>query len=188
MDRLRANDWRRDERIPDVAVPRGESRKIATVPLMREGVAAARGFVEAKAFAPPGAKRGTVESRSPRSPRTEPAQSLVGRVVVNAKPLGDLADADAAGVHRAADGCDDLINRDNERVSKTNVTDKTTEGSESFSPRPPLLASVAVHTHCGGRGTKRRAPADTVNSSRRPVNKATWRPDQQPDHPDGSPR
>ena len=83
-----------------------------------------------------GPKRVAVKTTNARSPRPEPTQSLVGRVVVNAEVLRDPADAGTSVVHRAADGGNDLVDRDNERVENANVGNKTTEGSESFSPRP----------------------------------------------------
>ena len=61
-------------------------------------------------------------------------------MVVDAKVRRDPTDAGTAVVHRGADGCNDLVDRDHEGVSKTNVGEKTAEGSESFSPRPPLLS------------------------------------------------
>ena len=62
-------------------------------------------------------------------------------MVVDAETPRDRGDASAAGEHRAADASDDLVDRDHERVGKANVGEKTTEGSESFSPRPPDPAS-----------------------------------------------
>ena len=81
------------------------------------------------------------------SPRAEPAQSLRSRVVVDAEVLRDPADASASVVHRAADGCDDLVDRDDERVRNAKVTEKTTEVSESFSPRPPDLTTLFCATY-----------------------------------------
>ena len=52
MGRLRAEDFRLDEPIPYVAVPRGKGGRIAAVPLVPEGVAAARAFLHAEAFGP----------------------------------------------------------------------------------------------------------------------------------------
>ena len=52
MGRLRAEDFRLDEPIPYVAVPRGKGGRIAAVPLVPEGVAAARAFLDARAFGP----------------------------------------------------------------------------------------------------------------------------------------
>ncbi len=52
MGRLRAEDFRLDEPIPYVAVPRGKGGRIAAVPLVPEGVAAARAFLDAEAFGP----------------------------------------------------------------------------------------------------------------------------------------
>ena len=52
MGRLRAEDFRLDEPIPYVAVPRGKGGRIAAAPLMPEGVAAARAFLDAEAFRP----------------------------------------------------------------------------------------------------------------------------------------
>ena len=60
-------------------------------------------------------------------------------MVVNAEVLRDPADADAAAVHGAADGGNELVDRDHKRVRNAHGSEKTTEGSESFSPRPPLL-------------------------------------------------
>ncbi len=52
MGRLRAEDFRLDEPIPYVAVPRGKGGRIAAVPLVPEGAAAARAFLAAEAFGP----------------------------------------------------------------------------------------------------------------------------------------
>ena len=52
MGRLRAEDFRLDEPIPYVAVPHGKGGRIAAVPLVPEGVAAARAFLDAEAFGP----------------------------------------------------------------------------------------------------------------------------------------
>ena len=52
MGRLRTEDFRLDEPIPYVAVPRGKGGRIAAVPLVPEGVAAARAFLDAEAFGP----------------------------------------------------------------------------------------------------------------------------------------
>ena len=52
MGRLRAEDFRLDEPIPYVAVPRGRGGRIAAVALVPEGVAAARAFLDAEAFGP----------------------------------------------------------------------------------------------------------------------------------------
>ena len=52
MGRLRAEDFRLEEPIPYVAVPRGKGGRIAAVPLVLEGVAAARAFLDARAFGP----------------------------------------------------------------------------------------------------------------------------------------
>ena len=52
MGRLQADDFRLDEPIPYVAVPRGKGGRIAAVPLVPEGVTAARAFLAARAFGP----------------------------------------------------------------------------------------------------------------------------------------
>ena len=52
MGRLRDEDFRLDEPIPYVAVPRGKGGRIAAVPLVPEGAAAARAFLDAEAFGP----------------------------------------------------------------------------------------------------------------------------------------
>ena len=52
MGRLRVDDFRLDDPIPYVAVPRGKGGRIAAVPLVPEGVAAARAFLEAGALGP----------------------------------------------------------------------------------------------------------------------------------------
>ena len=52
MGRLRAEDFRLDEPIPYVAVPRGKGGWIAAVPLVPEGAAAAGAFLDAEAFGP----------------------------------------------------------------------------------------------------------------------------------------
>ena len=50
MDRLRAEDFHLDEPIPYVPVPRGKGGRIAAVPLVPEGVAAAGAFLDAEAI------------------------------------------------------------------------------------------------------------------------------------------
>ena len=50
MGRLQVDDFRLDEPIPYVAVPRGKGGRIAAVPLVPEGIAAARAFLAARAF------------------------------------------------------------------------------------------------------------------------------------------
>ena len=52
VGRLRAEDFRLDEPITYVAVPRGNGGRIAAVPLVPKGVAAARAFLNAEAFGP----------------------------------------------------------------------------------------------------------------------------------------
>ena len=52
MGRLEAADFRLDAPIPYVAVPRGKGGRLAVVPLVPEGVAAARAFLDANAFGP----------------------------------------------------------------------------------------------------------------------------------------
>ncbi len=52
MGRLRAEDFRLDEPIPYVAVPRGKGSRIAAIPLVPEGVTAAHAFLDAEAFGP----------------------------------------------------------------------------------------------------------------------------------------
>ena len=50
MGRLQVDDFRLDEPIPYVAVPRGNGGRIAADPLVPEGIAAARAFLAARAF------------------------------------------------------------------------------------------------------------------------------------------
>ena len=50
MGRLHADDFRLDDPIPFVAVPRGKGGRLAAVPLVEEGVQAARDFVALGAF------------------------------------------------------------------------------------------------------------------------------------------
>ena len=52
MGRLQVDDFRLDEPIPYVAVPRGKGGRIAAVPLVPEGIAAVRAFLDARAFGP----------------------------------------------------------------------------------------------------------------------------------------
>ena len=54
MGRLRAEDFRLDEPIPYVAVPRGKGSRIAAVPLVPEGVTAAHAFRETLELTLPG--------------------------------------------------------------------------------------------------------------------------------------
>ena len=50
MGRLAREDFRLDDPIPYVAVPRGKAGRLAAVPLVEEGVAAAHAFIESDAF------------------------------------------------------------------------------------------------------------------------------------------
>ena len=52
MGRLQADDFRLNDPIPYVAVPRGKGGRLAAVPLVPEGLAAARAFLDARAFGP----------------------------------------------------------------------------------------------------------------------------------------
>lgn len=52
MARLQVDDFRLDETIPYVAVPRGKGGRIAAVPLVPEGIAAALAFLDKQAFGP----------------------------------------------------------------------------------------------------------------------------------------
>ncbi len=52
MGRLRAEDFRLEDPIPYVAVPRGKGGRLAAVPLVADGIAAARAFLAAQAFGP----------------------------------------------------------------------------------------------------------------------------------------
>ena len=52
MGRLQVDDFRLDDPIPYVAVPRGKGGRLAAVPLASEGIAAARAFLDARAFGP----------------------------------------------------------------------------------------------------------------------------------------
>ena len=72
---------------------------------------------------------GRIGSKPPsRLPRPEPTKGLGRRMVVDAKTPRDSGDASAAVEHAGADAGDDLVDRDHERVCKTDVSDKTTEG------------------------------------------------------------
>ena len=50
MGRLRPADFRLDEAVPFVAVPRGKGGRLAAIPLIEEGVQAARDFIARNAF------------------------------------------------------------------------------------------------------------------------------------------
>ena len=52
MGRLRRDDFRFDDAIPFVAVPRGKGGRLAAIPLIEEGLQAARDFVSRDAFGP----------------------------------------------------------------------------------------------------------------------------------------
>ena len=52
MGRLQREDFRLDERPPFVAVPRGKGGRLAAIPLVGEGLRAARDFVALNAFGP----------------------------------------------------------------------------------------------------------------------------------------
>ena len=67
--------------------------------------------------------------RSPASSLTEPAQSLRGRVVVDAKVPRDRADASAAVLHRGSLRGDHLVDRSLGRVADVDIGEYATEGS-----------------------------------------------------------
>ena len=50
MGRLRSDDFRLDDAIPFVAVPRGKGGRLAAIPLVEEGLQAARDFIAQGAF------------------------------------------------------------------------------------------------------------------------------------------
>ena len=50
MGRLRRDDFRLDDAIPFVAVPRGKGGRLAAIPLVEEGLDAARDFLAREAF------------------------------------------------------------------------------------------------------------------------------------------
>lgn len=52
MGRLTRDDFRLDEPIPFIAVPRGKGGRLVSVPLVEEGLGAARAFIAADAFGP----------------------------------------------------------------------------------------------------------------------------------------
>ena len=52
MGRLRIEDFRLDGPIPYVVVPRGKFGRLAAVPLVEEGLAAAVDFIERRAWGP----------------------------------------------------------------------------------------------------------------------------------------
>ena len=118
------------------------------------------------------------------SPGAKPAQSLRGRVMVDAEVLRDPTDAGTAGVHRAADGGDDLVDRDHERIGNANVGDKTTEGSESFSPRPPYFLPVTHWSNVVYGRARKRQRRDTKGIRRKlrcvPKRKGTSRLREEP--------
>ena len=77
-------------------------------------------------------------------------------MVVDTEALRNPADASAAVEHRAAEASDDLVDRDHKRVRNANVDDKTTEGSESFSPRPLLLVGLGESQNSHRRNSESR--------------------------------
>ena len=60
-------------------------------------------------------------------------------MVVDAETPRDRGDPSAAVEHRGADASDDLVDRDHERFRNAHGSEKPTEGSESFRPRPGHL-------------------------------------------------
>ena len=68
-----------------------------------------------------GPKRVAVESTNPRSPRPEPAQSFVDRVMVDGEAPRNRADADAAVMQRGNLGRDDLVNRRLDRLGELSL-------------------------------------------------------------------
>ena len=85
-------------------------------------------------------------------------------MVVDAETPRDRGDPSAAVEHRAADASDDLGDPDHERVRNAHGSEKPTEDSESFRPRPPPL-SLTEQTVYGGPSSLTERPSAAARRS-----------------------
>ena len=77
--RLRIDDFRFDEPIPYVAVPRANGDRIAAIPLVPEGIAGARVFLEAQPFEP-WSRRSANKALRAAARRAGPSEFTVYRI------------------------------------------------------------------------------------------------------------
>ena len=73
-----------------------------------------------------------------RSPRAKPAQSLRSGVVVNAKVLGDGADANATVVHHGNRRRDRLVDGQRNGLEELSLNQDLGDGAKPFRTRPPF--------------------------------------------------
>ena len=76
------------------------------------------------------------------SPRPEPAQSFVDRVMVDGEAPRNRADADAAVMQRGNLGRDDLVNRRLDRLGELSLNQNLGNGAKPLGSRPPLVAAT----------------------------------------------
>ena len=81
-------------------------------------------------------RRPVQERANPPSPRPEPAQSLRGRVVVDAEVLRDPADAGAAVVHRGSLRRDRLVKRRLKVLEELSLKRNLGDGAKALRTRP----------------------------------------------------
>ena len=139
MGRLRAEDFRLDEPIPYVAVPRGKGGRIAAVPLVPEGAAAARAFLDAEAFGP-----------WPRSSVNRALASAARRAGRPAFTTYQIRHSFAAGLRRAGTDVADIQDLYGHTRPETTMIYAPPELGEA--PAPPSNG-------CGGRMTMSRSTA-----------------------------
>ena len=103
-----------------------------------------------------GPKRISVKSSNARSPRPEPAQSLIDRVVVDAQVPSNRADAIAAGVHRSNLQGDRLVDRGLNGPEKLRLNRNLGNGAKALRTRPPLLVGVRTSQNNHRKNSKSR--------------------------------
>ncbi len=99
MGRLQADDFRLDEPIPHVAVLRGKGGGLAAVPLVPEGVAAARAFLHAEAFGP--WHRSSVNRALAAAARPAGRPPFTTYQIRPRSPRGSAAGIDVADIQRS---------------------------------------------------------------------------------------
>ena len=85
----------------------------------------------------------------PLSPRPEPAQRLVDRMVIDAEVLRDRADANAAVTHRRDPRRDRPVERRLDRLGELSLNENQGNGAKPLRTLPPLLVGLgeSQNTH-----------------------------------------